>query len=251
MQVQVNSFVMFLSLQDADKLVQQLKLRNIFFKYFCLGTNYDQGVLELKNQDKEQIFAIAKHFNLNYRVIQGDAQPPTDREFEFLPPQPKHSQTTKPNAQIARFTPKDDQKLIELHNRFGSNWKAIAESLPPFTPTMCRDRYNYKLNPIYKQGPFTLDEDQQLLYWVSIHGRNFARISPIMKRSRVQLKVRYNSLEKAQDRLKAQITPPNLQVPAPVPLPAPVPMPMIDTPKVMIKLVKPIQIDEKTFFVPN
>ena len=74
------------------------------------------------------------------------------------------------------------------------NWTAIAERLPGRSSKSCRLRWCNQLNPTVKRGPFTPEEDSQILQAHSVHGNKWAVISRSMPgRTDNQVKNRFNS----------------------------------------------------------
>jgi len=74
-------------------------------------------------------------------------------------------------ASKGNWTVDEDEKLrraVELHK--GKNWKKIAEHLDGREDTQCLHRWQKVLNPTLVKGPWTKEEDEQLIQLVKKHG---------------------------------------------------------------------------------
>ena len=206
-EVPVSSFAIFINTLDEKKLIAYLLIHEINYEAVFIGSRFGKSVLQFSLADEEKVLAILKHIEIKYRIVHSNDQPPSDQELEFVPPQPKCQQAAK-RAPQHRFTPEDDLKLLQLYSEYKLQWHKIAEQLPPFNATQCRDRYHLYINPKFDQKPFTMEEEEQLHKLVQQYGRNFALISQkfMKNRSPVQLKVNYNSMEKSQEKVKEEIS---------------------------------------------
>ena len=58
----------------------------------------------------------------------------------------------------------EDERLTQLVHQFGAkNWKKIASYLDDRTDVQCLHRWQKVLNPSMIKGPWSADEDQQLI----------------------------------------------------------------------------------------
>ncbi len=90
-----------------------------------------------------------------------------------------------------------DEKLTELVEIHGKNWKRISEQIKTRSPVQCLHRWSKILKPGLIKGPWTIEEDEKLTEWVKNNGPfNWAKCSCIINgRSGKQCRERwFNSL---------------------------------------------------------
>ena len=93
------------------------------------------------------------------------------------------------------FQKEDDEKLIELVNSIGKNWKKIHSELPSWTERQLRDRYSNYLQPGINNSEWTPWEDGMLLTKVNQIGHKWSRLTSFFSnRSAVNIKNRYSFL---------------------------------------------------------
>lgn len=95
-----------------------------------------------------------------------------------------------------RFSPEEDQELIKLANRYGTeHWTIIADHMKNRTPRQCRDRYIYYLAENINNSNFTPEEDRLLIQLVNDNGHKWAIISKFFdNRTDLRVKNRYYCL---------------------------------------------------------
>ena len=75
----------------------------------------------------------------------------------------KQSTTYKKKRKPARrWTFEEEAKLVELHERHGSNWSAIAKEMGNRNVHQCRQKWVLSLDPSLKKGVFSRSEDLRL-----------------------------------------------------------------------------------------
>ncbi|OHS94208.1 Myb-like DNA-binding domain containing protein [Tritrichomonas foetus] len=63
-----------------------------------------------------------------------------------------------------KFTPHEDQLLLQAVSQFGSSdWHVVAAKVPGRNARQCRERWNNYVNPAIVASPWTKEEDQLLL----------------------------------------------------------------------------------------
>ncbi|KAG2379378.1 hypothetical protein C9374_007517 [Naegleria lovaniensis] len=78
---------------------------------------------------------------------------------------------TKKDKSKVKWTPEEDKTLkaaVLLHR--GKNWKKIAEHFPDRTDVQCLHRWQKVLNPDVVKGPWTAEEDNQVIELVKKYG---------------------------------------------------------------------------------
>jgi hypothetical protein len=78
----------------------------------------------------------------------------------------------KMRASMGKWTPEEDDQLrqsVEQNN--AKNWKKIAKALPGRTDVQCLHRWQKVLKPGLIKGPWTPEEDAQVIELVRIHGQ--------------------------------------------------------------------------------
>jgi hypothetical protein len=79
------------------------------------------------------------------------------------------------------WTKEEDTLLTELFDKHGKQWGLIASHLPGRTTTQVASRWEKCLDPVLHKGPFTPEEDQLILNYVSQNGpRCWPRITSIV-----------------------------------------------------------------------
>lgn len=69
------------------------------------------------------------------------------------------------------FTPEEDALLLEIMAMgIFRSWSEVAENFSGRTPRQCRDRWNNYISPQNHNGPWSAEEDRQLLYAVHYYG---------------------------------------------------------------------------------
>ena len=78
------------------------------------------------------------------------------------------------NLKKGKWTPEEDQILIDCINEYGRVWSIISEHINGRTSDQCMKRYMNTLSPSIKRGKWTPEEDQILIDCVKKHGKNWA-----------------------------------------------------------------------------
>jgi len=92
------------------------------------------------------------------------------------------------------WTKEEDDLLIEIIKKSSNkvNWKFVCNFLPNKNPTQCYRRYK-SINPSYKKGRWTEEEDKLLKILLEKYGNSWTLISKIMgSRSSRQIRNRYD-----------------------------------------------------------
>lgn len=77
-----------------------------------------------------------------------------------------------------KFTPEEDKALKFFVYKTGSfDWKKISEFMPGRTAKQCRDRYCNYLSETIIDEPWSKEEDDVLLYYLSFIGPKWVEIS--------------------------------------------------------------------------
>ena len=78
---------------------------------------------------------------------------------------------TKDKKKMGKWTSEEDEILKELVLNYGGKcWKKIAEHIKGRTEIQCLHRWTKILQPGLVKGPWTIDEDRQLVSWISKFG---------------------------------------------------------------------------------
>ncbi|CAK71318.1 unnamed protein product (macronuclear) [Paramecium tetraurelia] len=118
--------------------------------------------------------------------------------------------------QKSKWTPEEDQLILDNINKEENNWAAIATILKNKTGKQIRERYINKLRSDIvdvKKQPWSNSEDQKLLQLYNQLGSKWAQIARhFFGRSDLQIKNRTNKLLKTQSGTQLQQEKPKLQV---------------------------------------
>jgi hypothetical protein len=124
---------------------------------------------------------------------------------------------TAPSLKRAKhkFTADEDTLIRQLVGQHGTRqWDIIARFLPTRSARQIRDRWKHYLSPQVVLRPWSLDEDRQLLLLTSQLGPQWATLVKFFPgRTDVNLKNRWNKLQRRSKKLTATVTGPTLVVP--------------------------------------
>ncbi|CAO3633037.1 unnamed protein product [Cunninghamella blakesleeana] len=101
-----------------------------------------------------------------------------------------------------------DMVLLNTVDEHRLLWRKIAKIFPnkPLSIIVdyCKLTYNKHR---YKNKNFTKEDDEQLIEYVKVYGKDFTRIQELMDRGKKELMERYRTLVKAAEKLKSQDLP--------------------------------------------
>jgi hypothetical protein len=97
-----------------------------------------------------------------------------------LPPLRQTTRTIR-SVKKAKWTPEEDDRLLESVRRFGSsNWTLVAQSLPQRNGKQCRERWVNQISPSLTQETWSEQEDAILLHQQCLHGNAWAKITQFL-----------------------------------------------------------------------
>ena len=86
-----------------------------------------------------------------------------------------------PNSR-RNFTPEEDQRLILLVKKFGTNnWKQVSRNMYCRSPRQCKERFTTYLSPDVNLNPWTPEEDNLLMALYDKFGSKWVKISKFFK----------------------------------------------------------------------
>ena len=95
-----------------------------------------------------------------------------------------------------KFTPDEDQRLLELVGVYGESWGKISEHFLNKNVRQCRERFNNYLKPL-NMNEWTPEEDRLLLEKFEEYGFNFKKITTFFQdRTIISLKNRFSKIVK-------------------------------------------------------
>ena len=111
----------------------------------------------------------------------------------------------KKTRRIVWTNEEDTQLLTLVRSGYRGKWKYISTHFPGKSNFDCYIRFG-KINPSYKKGKWSEEEDERILNLINEHGYNWAKLSQIIiNRSSRQIRSRYiNYLDKTL--IKTQFT---------------------------------------------
>ncbi|KAJ1970095.1 hypothetical protein IWQ62_000201 [Dispira parvispora] len=81
------------------------------------------------------------------------------------------TKSVNPVIRRGRWAPEEDEALLTAVDIYGEgNWRQVQHYVQSRTDVQCRERYCNVLHPRINQGPWTKEEDLQLLVLVQKHG---------------------------------------------------------------------------------
>lgn len=103
----------------------------------------------------------------------------------------------RPGLKRGHWEANEDQKLLQLVHKHGSNWSKISKLMSNRNNKQVRDRYLNVLKPDLNRDAFTIEEDQMLLYYEENLGRKWTKIARYFKgRTSDRVKNRFYTLKK-------------------------------------------------------
>ena len=109
----------------------------------------------------------------------------------------KRMSTLKNGRNVSRiWTKYEDQRLICGIHKFGENWVRVSQFVGNNrTKAQCSQRWYRSLNPGIMKGPWTFEENKQLIELVNIHGdRNWKKVASVLT-NRTDAQCRYHYLQ--------------------------------------------------------
>jgi hypothetical protein len=107
---------------------------------------------------------------------------------------PKKVSSRRHNKARNPWTPKEDQKLIELMKKYGQSWAMISSLMDGRTGKQVRDRFLNKLRPNIRCGDWSQREDEILVSLCKELGNRWSLIATHLPgRTEAQVKNRYYS----------------------------------------------------------
>lgn len=82
-----------------------------------------------------------------------------------------------PQIRHGKWTPEEDEALIEAVKRHGRNWMVVQQFVPGRTDVKCRERYINTLDPNIERGPWSEFEKEKLGEFIAIVGEKWAEVS--------------------------------------------------------------------------
>ena len=96
-----------------------------------------------------------------------------------------------------KFSKEDDEQLIQLVQKFGTNWKVIALNMRNRNSRQCRERWMHYLDPQINNSPFSSSEDQLIISKFNEFGPKWVMITKFFHgRTDQQLKNRFQVLKR-------------------------------------------------------
>ncbi|KAF9568508.1 hypothetical protein CPC08DRAFT_746320 [Agrocybe pediades] len=116
----------------------------------------------------------------------------------------------KPDVKKTAWEPGEDQRLIELFDRLGPKWSAIAREIPGRTDDACSKRYREALDPNLKKDPWTPEEDRIILAAHSQYGKTnqWTQVGLELRRSSLACRNRFRLLERRKSGKMSQTASP-------------------------------------------
>jgi len=109
-----------------------------------------------------------------------------------------------PTLVKGHWSPTEDAKLLANIRKspMPIRWSEIAKGVAGRSPKQCRERWYCNLNPEINKGPWTEEEDDQLLQLHEKFGNRWTKLSAVLKgRTENMIKGRYKSLIRAREKL--------------------------------------------------
>lgn len=126
-------------------------------------------------------------------------------------PNTNQKNSSKKKITRMKFTPQEDNELLELVSKYGDqNWKIISEEMSKKnncsqsqngqvvrTPRQCKDRYTNYLSPDINKEDWTVEEDQCLILNLSFRRFQWSTLKKFFPgRSEVALRNRFNYIHR-------------------------------------------------------
>lgn len=149
-------------------------------------------------EDKLLEKAIAKHGERNWRAI-ADMVP----NRSYIQCLQRWKKALRPGLRKGHWSKEEDASLLKLVEQYKPDfdWSLISKQIPGRNAKQCRERWFLNLDPSINHGPWTPEEDEQLLNFVAQLGGRWALISKHIKgRTENSVKTRFHSLQRKEAR---------------------------------------------------
>mmetsp|Transcript_13695 Transcript_13695/g.17790 ORF Transcript_13695/g.17790 Transcript_13695/m.17790 type:complete len:587 (+) Transcript_13695:331-2091(+) len=149
--------------------------------------------------------AVRKHGEKNWRDIAEDV--PHRNHLQCLQ---RWKKALRPGLVKGHWSKEEDDYLLQLMNTEENkskngewNWANIAKQVPGRNAKQCRERWNLNLNPDIYRGPWTAEEDVNLMkLYVSTGGRWSLISKGLEGRTENAVKTRYHSIRRKEIKLR-------------------------------------------------
>lgn len=121
-----------------------------------------------------QLFSQTPTFELDWEAVSDELGTRKPKECKK-----RWNNSLNPTLKKGKWTPEEDEMLINLFKEFGSSWQKISLAIPGRTDDQCAKRYIEVLDPSTKDRlrPWTIDEDLLLIKKVKTYGTKWRTIS--------------------------------------------------------------------------
>lgn len=106
--------------------------------------------------------------------------------------------TNKPKkirVQRKLFTLEEDQKLIELVEKYKDDWGKISSEMKNRSVRQCKERYLHYLSPNIIKRDWTPEEDMLLLFNIQKYGKAWKKLEILFPgRTEIDIRNRFNIL---------------------------------------------------------
>lgn len=111
----------------------------------------------------------------------------------------------KPGLRKGHWSESEDATLLRLIAEYEPNleWGMIAKFIPGRSAKQCRERWCLNLDPSINHGPWSAEEDHELMEFVRLNGGKWSLIAKHMPgRTENSVKTRYYSIQRKEARRK-------------------------------------------------
>ncbi|KAH9417749.1 Myb- protein A [Dermatophagoides pteronyssinus] len=174
-----NSFQTIKMSSDGKKVLLERKLNTIQISKshsgsICLRKSVNRG--RWSKEEDNKLKRLVEKYNEDWYQVSTHFSDRSDIQC-----QQRWCKVLNPKLIKGPWTPKEDEKIVELVRKYGpKKWTIIAKYLDGRIGKQCRERWHNHLNPDIIKSAWTDHEERTIIQAHTIHGNQWAKIAKLL-----------------------------------------------------------------------